>query len=35
MVNYCLVVPLLPGKIELSKKFEEENGGNNKEHDEF
>ena len=35
MVNYCLVVPLLPGKIELSKKFEEENGGHNKEHDEF
>ena len=35
MVNYCLVVPLLPGKIELSKKFEEENGGHGKEHDEF
>ncbi len=35
MVNYCLVVPLLPGKIELVKKFEEENGGHNEEHDEF
>lgn len=35
MVNYCLVVPLLPGKIELSKKFEQENGGHTKEHDEF
>jgi len=35
MVNYCLVVPILPGKIELSKKFEEENGGHTKEHDEF
>ena len=35
MVNYCLVVPLLPGKIELAKKFEEENGGHGKEHDEF
>lgn len=35
MVNYCLVVPLLPGKMELSKKFEEQNGGNNKEHDEI
>ncbi len=27
--------PLLPGKTDLSKKFEEENGGHNKEHDEF
>jgi hypothetical protein len=35
MVNYCLVVPLLPGKIELAKKFEEMNGGHSKEHDEF
>ena len=35
MVNYCLVVPLLPGKIDLSKKFEEENGGHSKEHEEF
>ena len=35
MVNYCLVVPILPGKIGLCKKFEEENGGNNKEHDQF
>ncbi|HKR74690.1 MAG TPA: hypothetical protein VJR94_11340 [Candidatus Nitrosocosmicus sp.] len=35
MVNYCLVVPLLPGKIELSRKFVEENGNHNKEHDEF
>jgi hypothetical protein len=28
-------MPLLPGKIEISRKFEEENGGHNKEHDEF
>ena len=35
MVNYCLVVPLRPGKKELAKKFEEENGGHGKEHDEF
>ncbi len=35
MVNYCLVVPILQGKVELLKKFEEENGGNSKEHDEF
>ena len=28
-------MPLLPGKMELSKKFEEENGGHGKEHDEF
>ena len=34
MVNYCLVVPILPGGIELSKKFEKENG-HGKEHDEF
>lgn len=35
MVNYCLVVPLLPGKIEVTKNFEKENGGHTKEHDEF
>jgi hypothetical protein len=35
MVNYCLVVPLLPGKMEFARKFVEENGGHNKEHDEF
>lgn len=35
MVNYCLVVPLLPGKIEFSRKFVKENGGHNEEHDEF
>lgn len=35
MVNYCLVLPLLPGGIELAKKFAEENGGHSQEHDEF
>jgi hypothetical protein len=35
MVNYCLALPLLRGGIELAKKFAEENGGHNKEHDEF
>jgi hypothetical protein len=34
MVNYCLVLPYLPGGIELVKKFAEENT-NTKEHDEF
>jgi hypothetical protein len=28
-------VHLLPGKIELAKKFVGENGGHSKEHDEF
>jgi hypothetical protein len=35
MINYCLALPLLPGRIELAKKFAEENGGHNKEHNEF
>jgi hypothetical protein len=35
MVNYCLALSLLPEGIELAKKFAEENGGHNKEHDEF
>ena len=35
MTNYCLVLPCLPGGIELAKKFAQENGGHNKEHDEF
>ena len=34
MANYCLVVPLLPGKANIVKKFEKENGSG-KEHDEF
>jgi len=34
MVNYCLVLPILPGGIKLSKKFEKENG-HGMEHDEF
>lgn len=34
MVNYCLVLPYLPGGAELSKKFAEENT-NTKEHDDF
>jgi len=33
MVNYCFVVPILPGGIELMKKWNEENVVNNKEHD--
>jgi hypothetical protein len=35
MINYCLALPLLPGGIELAKKFAEENGGHSKEHDDF
>jgi hypothetical protein len=36
MVNYCLALPILPGKgIELVKKFAQEHGGHTKEHDEF
>ena len=35
MTNYCLVLPYLQGGIELAKKFAQENGGHNKEHDEF
>jgi hypothetical protein len=35
MINYSLALPYLPGGIELAKKFAEENGGHNKEHDEF
>jgi hypothetical protein len=36
MVNYCLALPILPGKgMELVKKFAQEHGGHTKEHDEF
>jgi hypothetical protein len=36
MVNYCLALPILPGKgMELVKKFAQEYGGHTKEHDEF
>jgi hypothetical protein len=35
MTNYCFVLPFLPGGIDLAKKFAQENGGSNKEHDEF
>jgi hypothetical protein len=31
--NYCFTVPILPGGIELMKKWNEENIVNNKEHD--
>lgn len=34
MVNYCFVLPILPGKMDLSKKFAEENGSEKK-HDDF
>jgi hypothetical protein len=33
MVNYCFVVPINPGAIEVMKKWNEENIVNNKEHD--
>jgi hypothetical protein len=35
MVNYCFINPILPGKIDLVKKFADENGANNTEHNEF
>ena len=35
MTNYCFVLPYLKGGTELAKKFEEENGGHTKDHDEF
>jgi hypothetical protein len=34
MTNYCLTLPFLPGGIELTKKFVQENGSS-MEHDEF
>jgi hypothetical protein len=34
MANYCFVAPILPGGLELMKKWNEENIVNNKEHDE-
>jgi hypothetical protein len=33
MANFCFAVPILPGGIELMKKWNEENIVNNKEHD--
>ena len=33
MANYCFVAPILPGGIELLKKWNEENIVNNREHD--
>ena len=33
MTNYCFAVPILPGGIELMKKWNQENIVNNKEHD--
>jgi hypothetical protein len=35
MTNYCFVLPILPGGIDLAKKFAQENGGSNKEHDDI
>jgi hypothetical protein len=35
MSNYCLVLPYLPGGIELARKFANEYGDHNREHDEF
>jgi hypothetical protein len=34
MANYCFIVPILPGGIELVRKWNKENIVNNKEHDE-
>jgi hypothetical protein len=34
MSNYCFAVPILPGGIELGRKWNKENIVNNKEHDE-
>ena len=31
--NYCFIAPILPGGMELIKKWNEENIVNNKEHD--
>jgi hypothetical protein len=33
MTNYCFAVPILPGGIELMKKWNQENIVNNEEHD--
>jgi hypothetical protein len=35
MTNYCFALPFLPDGIDLAKKFARENGGSNREHDEF
>ncbi|MGN6560152.1 MAG: hypothetical protein ACTHJ7_09655 [Candidatus Nitrosocosmicus sp.] len=35
MANYCFVVPILPGKTDLVRKFGKENSIHSKEHDEF
>src|SRR5574341_2478977 len=35
MTYYCLVLPFLPGGIELARKFAAEYGGHSEEHDEF
>lgn len=35
MTNYCLVLPYLPGGLELARKFAIEECGHSKEHDEF
>ena len=33
MTNYCVTAPILPGGIELMRKWNEENVSNNKDHD--
>ena len=35
MTNYCLVLPYIPGGLELARKFAIEECGHSKEHDEF
>ena len=34
VTNYCFIVPIIPGGVELMRKWKEENIINNKEHDE-
>ncbi len=34
MANYCFTAPILPGGLELAKKWNQENIVDNKEHDE-
>ena len=34
VTNYCFIVPILPGGVELIRRWNKENIVNNKEHDE-
>ena len=33
VTNYCFIVPILPGGVELMRRWNKENIVNNKEHD--